>query len=303
MHKKFLKSVLALALVFSVNISTMNCVTASAQTSIQEDEDYKIHIVNVEDGTETVSDLPDESDLFDFVSEPISPIFSNVENNDTGISPNAVIGDDNRTLVSNPSVFPYSCIARLYLTYEDGSAAYGTGAMISTNLLATAGHCLINSNGSRLATVQADFGKNGSSYVYRASDLSTYIYYGGYSGYDPNTDYGFIVFNSNISSHTGAFGVNTSASLNQVINITGYPGDIGSCEYMYTGSGVIQAITTDLITHNVDTAGGQSGAPVYVYSNGNPYLIGMHSGSGGSVNYARRLTDGLYSWLKQNGYL
>ena len=75
MHKKLLKSVLALALVFSVNISTMNCVTASAQTSIQEEEDYKIHIVNVEDGTETVSDLPDESDGIDFVSEPISPIF------------------------------------------------------------------------------------------------------------------------------------------------------------------------------------------------------------------------------------
>lgn len=266
-------------------------------------EESKLHVVDMESGSNTAYDILTKSDQNGlFESQPsigmIQPIS---QNKGSQFSLRSILGSDNRVLITNTSTYPYTAIARLTVTYQDGTSKCGTGFMISPNLMATAGHVLINSSFSHPKKIVAEFGMYNSSIYYRTTSFSTYIYYGGYSGYDENTDYGFIVMSSNVGSITGNFGVRTAADPNQAIYVAGYP---GGNPRLYVGAGNVQAITTELITYNADTEEGQSGGPVYVLYEGLPYAMAMHSGElEGVHNFGRRIDYGLYEWLYNRGYL
>jgi len=63
--------------------------------------------------------------------------------------------------------------------------------------------------------------------------------------------------------------------------------------------------TTNIIYHQADSSGGQSGSGMYLYTdpscsgcNYGAYVIGMHRAGGGSANSARRLTSGVASFMR-----
>lgn len=278
----------------------------------QEDvNDYVM--VDVKTGEEQIIDLSSGqyNNAEKFVSQPFFPNYNegtaitDCDSKSSGISTHSIIGNDDRWKVTNTNQYPYTSIARLTVTYQDGTVACGTGAMINARLLATAGHVLINSNGSHLKSVRMQFGQNGNYVYYDTSDFKSYIYRGGYETDRPvEGDYGFIVFKDNtVSKYTGHMGIVTVPSKSDTLYTAGYPGDKGYY-YMYAATGNIVSMGNDLIYHNMDTMGGQSGSPVYIIgSDGYPYLVAMHSSGAGTVNIARRLETGLFYWLRDNGYL
>ena len=209
--------------------------------------------------------------------------------------------------MTNPTQYPYRTIARITVTYEDGMVAYGSGAMISSRLLATAGHLLINNNGSLPQSILMQFGRNGSSVYYETSNYSSYICREDYHGTNQplEADYGFIVFaDDTVNNHTGHLGIVTAPSASETLHTAGYPSDYGSYK-MYETSGNILSMTDDLLNHNLDTMSGQSGSPVYVINttSGLPYLVAIHSSGYPTYNVARRLEAGLFYWLQNHGYI
>jgi V8-like Glu-specific endopeptidase len=280
-------------------------------TAQEDDNDYVM--VDMKTGEEQIIDLSSGqySNAEKFVSHPLFPnqneekAITDFDSKDPGISTHSIIGNDDRWKVTNTNQYPYTTIARLTVTYQDGTTACGTGAMINARLLATVGHVLINSNGAHLKSVRMQFGQNGNYVYYDTSDFKSYIYRGGYeTDQSIEGDYGFIVFKDNtVSKYTGHMGIVTVPSESDTLYTAGYPGDKGYY-YMYAVTGSIVNMGNDLIYHNMDTMGGQSGSPVYIIgTDGYPYLVAMHSSGGGTVNAARRLEPGLFYWLRDNGYL
>lgn len=293
-------------------ISAFFLIQCSSVTAQKKDDNYTI--VDMRTGTKKIIDLDENqyNDAEEFISQPSfshfavnsGNVWASSASDLPGIGLYSIIGADDRWKVTNTNQYPYSTIARITVEYQDGSEACGTGTMINRRLLATAGHVLINSNGSSPKSIKMQFGQNGSYVYYETDSFSSYIYRTGYESDRPiEGDYGFIVFNDNsVSSITGFMGIATEPSKSEKLYTAGYPGDLGYY-YMYAASGNIVSMNDDLIYHDMDTQPGQSGSPVYIMgTDGYPYLVAMHSSGAKTVNIARRLEPELFYWLRDNGY-
>ena len=264
-------------------------------------DDYALHVVDAETGENVAYQIDDGYEKI--ISEAYSPSNSiqNIEKTD-GILPRNIVGPtDDRQLVTNTSAFPYTAIGRITVTHTDGTLSYGSGAMISPTLFATAGHVLINDNLSHPQSIKIEFGLYDTYSYYTTYNYSTYIYYGGYAGYDPSCDYAFVQLSSDVGTYTGHFGFTTLCYTDTVIYAAGYP---GRAPYLYNCAGVVNSYTDTLMYISADFTAGQSGGPIYfIASDGMPYLMGVISGNSYDINIGRRIDYGLYQWLSQNGYL
>ena len=267
-------------------------------------EENNLHVVNVKTGENKEYELEKEAESnLDIHIPPRKSMLSEaVETFNPGIDPLTVFGKDDRILVKNVSLYPYTATARLTVTYQDGSVSYGSGFMVGPKLLATAGHMLINKSNSHMKDVVIEFGlyKEGN-YFYRTKKFTQYIYYGGYSGYDPYTDYGFIVLSSRVGTNvTGTFGIDPNIAVGRTVSVSGYP---GGNPYMYVANGKMLAVEDDLLTYDADMTPGESGGPVYyLTADRDAYAVGINSGENNICNYGRRLNASLMGWLAENGY-
>ena len=268
-----------------------------------------LHIYDRETETDTMYYIPEIEK--DFVHQPVIPSGSDLNTSGKKRTP-GIIGSDDRWTVSDAGIFPYCAIARMTLYYSDISTyVYGTGFMVAPRLLATAGHVLLYEDSSGNihfpTSITMEFRPYGSGTPYTVSSYRSIIYYGGYSGFDDNTDYGFVYLNEAIHSTTGHFGIRTACDDNQAIFAAGYPGSNRSA--LYIASGNVTSYTQDLLIHNADVEAGESGGPVYVLWEGLPYAMGVNSGMAynsmtgeGIQNSSRLLNYSLYEWLVNNGY-
>ena len=73
-----------------------------------------------------------------------------------------------------------------------------------------------------------------------------------------------------------------------------------SGKILYTGNGMIRTVDTLRIYHDVDTAGGQSGAPIYYLGSDGKYtVVAIHTSGVGSTAYngGRRIDSSLLELL------
>lgn len=265
-----------------------------------EQKDYAMHVVEQKTGKNTAYDIDTDADG-EITVEPEQPSLNKIQDLlGTTISTQNIIGTDDRQLINSIS-YPYTTIARITVTHQDGSLTYGSGAMIGSRLFATAGHVLINSRLSHPRSIKIEFGLYATSTYYTTSSYSEYIYYGDYQGYNPDHDYGFVVLSSNVGTEvTGHMGFVTECYDTETIYAAGYP---GGNPYMYLCAGSVCSHTDDLLYIDADFTAGQSGGPIYILYDGVPYLKGVISGNAGTTNIGRRLNYPLYQWLSSNGYL
>jgi V8-like Glu-specific endopeptidase len=127
---------------------------------------------------------------------------------------------------------------------------------------------------------------------------------------DRNFDYGaiFLPKNRPLGAQTGYFGFANFADteLNgKMGNIAGYPVDKGASTMWYHAR-PLGKIDRNVIYYTIDTAGGHSGAPLWILLNGKTYVVGIHTnGDVGSGNSATRLTkpvyDQIHRWKNYRG--
>ena len=105
---------------------------------------------------------------------------------------------------------------------------------------------------------------------------------------DADYDIGCIHLDEALGDQTGWFGVAAlpPAKLQgYLLNIAGYPADRGAGKQMFFHHNRVLHISPRRIFNEVDTYGGQSGAPAWVYQEGNPQplVVGVHAyGTGGT---------------------
>ncbi len=203
----------------------------------------------------------------------------------------AVIGPDTRSPINTPYAPPYNAITRIT---SDGQF-FCTGFLISEDMLVTAGHCIQNwktdSTTQQLTRrdvkleqlkVYPGFDGNtnapllGSCTVTGADTLPAWRERG-----DKNADMGIMILNCskpNLTNHL-RYAAPTDQLLNTkpAVTLSGYQGDKADDYHQWESTGIIQAATPQLLAYDNDAFAGSSGSPVWVWENGVPVVIGIHT--------------------------
>lgn len=218
-----------------------------------------------------------------------------------------VIGTDARyRLYPQESGYPERAIG--LLTFNQGGGSFiCTGWLINATTVATAGHCVHTGGpgGSWSTNVRFYPARNGASSPYGSCTAKRLNSVTGWtnSGLEMY-DYGTVKLNCSIGNSTGWFGFFwQTATLNGLpVQVSGYPGDKPSGTQWST-SGDIEVSETAKVRYKNDTAGGQSGGPVFQTDRVGAYCTGacvntIHAyGSSGGRNSGTRINQGVYNNL------
>ena len=182
----------------------------------------------------------------------------------------SVIGPDGRTQVQDTAVYPNRAVGHLEII-QGTSLLYCTGWLIDRNSILTAGHCAYQ-GGTNNPIETAHFipGRSAGVWPYdAASVVSMYAPYGWRIEGKPTHDWAVMQLNWDIGLETGWFGFYTLPGTNRFAGtrarVQGYPVD----KYLGTQwqmAGTIHHSTTRQVFYPMDTAGGQSGSPVWKWN-------------------------------------
>jgi len=205
-----------------------------------------------------------------------------------GIDTRTVFSPDDRVQITDTTVYPWRTICSLIVTFPDGTQFIGSGAIVGDecghgNHVLTAGHMVHSvDHGGWASSVKVIPGRDGS-YMPYGYTWATYLRsYTGWTEYqDSRHDWALMTIDYDHAS-LGWMGRMTAASSSAVytgtLNTAGYPGDKGGDDQYWTAD---SGDSADEYNHWywLDTYGGQSGSPVWVYysSSGNRYILTTHA--------------------------
>jgi V8-like Glu-specific endopeptidase len=182
-------------------------------------------------------------------------------------------------------------ICALRMRAPAGNAAIGTGWLVGPRTIVTAGHCVFSQFffGGWAKEIEVSPGRNGDQFPFgtvtsqRFSSVDRWV-----NNEDPDFDIGAIHLDDSLGDILGWFAIGAlpAGDLESfLVNISGYPADRGDGEEQYFHRNRILRVTERRIFYDVDTFGGQSGAPVWIHENENaePLAVGIHAyGIGGT---------------------
>ncbi|MGY1709843.1 trypsin-like peptidase domain-containing protein [Geodermatophilus sp. SYSU D00758] len=220
-----------------------------------------------------------------------------------------VHGLDDRVQVDDTARYPWSAHASLLITARDGSQWIGTGWFVSPRTLVTAGHCVFITNSPVAArngwvlSIQVMPGRNGTHLPFGAATATRFWTVRGWAQHgDENFDYGAVVVPTPLGDTVGTLGFAVRSDdelLGGLVNVSGYPGDQPPGTLWYD-SRTVATTAPSKVHYDLDTAGGQSGGPVYVVEGDDRVAVAIHAYGGPTTNsgtrISRRVFDNLVDW-------
>ncbi|MEM7132649.1 MAG: serine protease [Chloroflexota bacterium] len=213
--------------------------------------------------------------------------------------------DDREQITGKTNAYPWRCICSLKITANDGSNWIGTGWLVGPRTVLTAGHCVyIHKRGGWARSVEVIPGRDGTKRPFNScvsKDLHSVR--GWTENRERNYDYAAIILpdDCRYGDQLGWLGFANydDATLSRFkINLSGYPGDKPTGTQWFH-SRELKKISKPVLTYEIDTAGGQSGAPVWVLSKGLHFGVGIHTNGHVSGNSAVRINNRVYDNLVQ----
>ena len=233
----------------------------------------------------------------------------------------SVIGLDDRTRILDTDLAPWRMICALRMRGESGGTAVGTGWLVGPRTVLTAGHCVFSTYffDGWAKTVELSAGRDGSEFPYdtvsseRFSSVDRWV-----KKEEPDFDIGCIHLDEPLGEKVGWFQV---AALPPeelggfLVNVSGYPADLGRGTEQYHHRNKVRTVTERRVFYDVDTFGGQSGAPVWIHADEKspPLAVGIHAygvggatpGPGRDLNSAPRIIpevlDQIEAWVAEDG--
>jgi glutamyl endopeptidase len=240
--------------------------------------------------------------------------------------PENVIGADNRVMVPNTALTPWRCICHLEVEYESGPVGFGTGFLLSAQVVITAAHVLVDrttygwSKPRRARRVRVVPGRNGTlaPYGYFVSDEFEIAKAWDSKKADPAGaaahDFAAIripedlkVKDELFGQRLGYFGLKafTDAEAREAsllfINNAGYPYEADKpYGTLWYNAGRVGRVDATFVEYMVDTEGGQSGSPIYFFDEeqNQRYVIAIHT-TGDFVNRGLRITRTVFETIRE----
>jgi glutamyl endopeptidase len=237
-----------------------------------------------------------------------------------------VIGADERVRILETDLPPWRMICALRMRGRSGGSAIGTGWFIGPRTVVTAGHCVYSTQffGGWAQSIEvipglvgpgtdADVRPFGSVTSEQFSSIDRWT-----EKEDPDFDIGCIHLTEPKGEEVGWFALGSLPPEELegfLVNVSGYPGDRGDGEEQYHAANRVLRVTDRRLFYEVDTFGGQSGAPVWIYEEDGapPLAVGIHAyGTGGTpsnfgivANSAPRVIsevlDKVTEWVEKDG--
>ncbi len=220
-----------------------------------------------------------------------------------GPEPESVCGRDDRVQVGTTARIPWRYICQLIITLKDGRRSRCTGWFISPRTVMTAGHCVYSHTAGGWATsIEVIPGMNAATRPFGSATGRTFYSVKGWTrNRKPTHDYGCVLLppSKPLGRKTGWFGFASLAdgSLKRLlVNNSGYPGDKAFGTQWYNAGRITRADSRKLF-YMLDTAGGQSGSPVWRLSQGRRHAVGVHA-YGGCPNSSTRINPAVFRNMK-----
>ncbi len=205
----------------------------------------------------------------------------------------SVIGADDRTRILETEADPWRMICALRIDSRYGTFI-GTGWFAGPKTLVTAGHCVFDEASMEgwANEIEVSPGRNGNELPFdtvvakRFSTISRWE-----ETRDPDFDVGAIHLEEPLGEELGWFSIGAlpaSELENFRVNISGYPADRGGGKEQWFHANRLLRVSSRRIFYDVDTFGGQSGSPVWIYESedSHPLVVGVHAyGVGGTPDH------------------
>lgn len=233
---------------------------------------------------------------------------------------------DDRTQVTNTTVYPYSSIGELDMEF-DGEPFGGTGVLIDDSIVLTAAHNLYDrALGGEADSVTFAAARNGTSNPFGVVEAESLFVPDGYKTADLKSilidgeeipdaekpyrrfDYGLVLLKSAPHKGQGFLGISVEDQKvlqDLKVNVTGYPGDKPEGT-MWGAQGGLSGVEPDFLLYRLSTFAGESGASVIASlpdKTTKMSSVGIHIGvtEDRSDNLAVRITDAvvdqIIAWL------
>lgn len=233
----------------------------------------------------------------------------------------SIIWPDDRTKVTDTSVYPWRTVCNLLMTFPDGAQGGCSGAIVGRSdghgfLVLTAGHCIYShGNGGWATSVKVIPGLNDD---YMPYNYAWGAYLRSYTGWTVSGmtqhDWGVVTLDRSVGDFTGWMGRMTASPSNSmytsILNTAGYPGDKGGDTMWFDWD---YGHSADEYNHwyYMDTYAGQSGSPVWRFTGDSRYILTTHTCgtagcgiSGKGCNHGTRLNsdkfDRITSWVNSD---
>lgn len=266
----------------------------------EENEDYVVLSYDMATRNVTTENLGKVSDTEYFQSTK-APIQSR--------SSRAIIDDDDRAIVKDTTVRPYSCIGYLRGQKYNGEITKTTAFLVSDSTVLTAAHNVFPLDQYKefrfypgynsLEDVKAPYGYG------TAQAIATIVhvpenYKEAYAKNDAANlekyDYALIELDKTLGNSAGWLplaGYNTAYNENTLVGknvvIVGYPK--ATNHYMWRDKRPILSVSTYLIGTKADADEGQDGGPMMIAVNNTYYVVGIYTGREvNNINYGRYIT-------------
>lgn len=211
-----------------------------------------------------------------------------------------VFGPDDRIQVKDTKKYPWRASASLLITAADDSQWIGTAWFVNPRTLITAGHCVFINHSDTpgrngfVKKIQVMPGRDGATIPYGVLTATEFWTVKGWgeSGLE-NYDYGAIILPAPFPQDIGYFGykvIDDDSLKKCTANVAGYPGDKLSGTAWYDNR-IIASLNNDKVFYAADTAGGQSGAVVYIIENGVRWAVAIHAYGGTTTNSGTRISS------------
>jgi V8-like Glu-specific endopeptidase len=211
-----------------------------------------------------------------------------IRRNGTRVRPEWVIHPDNRSPYY-PNTYPLTLVGRLFVW--DNAATpmwswWGTASLLGARTIMTASHVVPwGSSNWKALFVPAYY--DGAS-IFGAATASWVTSARGYSSHAQGDDMAVMRLDVPLGNSLGWFGFKTYTSDwedRSMWTLPGYPQDkespAGSRPWLHQNFPIIDDDNDGAgveLEYRADTEGGQSGAPVFAWFDGAPYVVGTHSG-------------------------
>jgi V8-like Glu-specific endopeptidase len=217
-----------------------------------------------------------------------------------------VQGRDDRTRVTRTRDFPYRCICSLVITAGDGTPWVGTGWLAGPRTVVTAGHCVyMRTQGGWARQIAVFPARNGQQIWYQVASRRFRSVEGWTVRARPEADYGAILLPETPAiGALGFFGYSVLANSELsglAVTLAGYPADKTGqlAGTLWEHARRLTSLASATLTYDIDTYGGQSGAPVFFQDNGAPYAVGIHNYGDLTGNSATRITDRVFENIER----
>lgn len=196
-----------------------------------------------------------------------------------------IFGVDNRTL-PNPvgnEIYSYAPVVQIISYFSDGTASQGSGVIIGSNDVLTAGHVLYDASKGGYATSYEVFPvRLGSTLPFGFVRASGAVVSSGWAtNEDFIEDYGLLTLDRSIGYQTGWVALSTPPEIfiGTQLSTYGYPGDKNNGNDLYRSDGTVDAVGIRVLkfTDDMDLAAGQSGSGVFKIDASGIKLAGLVS--------------------------